>query len=174
MAASNPRVGGVYTAFTWRGTVIGFCDETAVTAVQPVAAAVPVQPMNARRPVEIVTSGGHGAGTIVLTLTELYNLPVWSRLAGLASSNDISEIMQTVSGLDGGDVQVQRIVSPPPGNGDAYVETFHQCVITNVQDDEDITVDTMLINKQVTIMYTYSEKSYAGVVTSNAAKVYWP
>lgn len=160
--AQRVRVPGGFTVFHWSNTndpggVIGFADRVQVTAVQPVAQAQAVQPMNALRPLEIVTPRAHTNGVITLTLTELYNEAVWQRLAGLANSNDIIDIMEYMAGLDNG-VQITRYVEPP--NGQTYSETYYNCMIVRVADDEDIRIDTMTVNKEIEVWYTYSRKHW--------------
>lgn len=159
------RVGGSgFTVFHWDdGTgdkVIGFAREVRVAGVQPVAAPEVIQPLNAARPVEIATPGAHAEGTLTLVLTELYNQAIWQRLGVVANSNDIIDVMRTVAALDNG-IKVSRIVNPPKGLGrGSYMETYNECVITRVQDDETINIATMAIHKEVDLMYTYQRKHW--------------
>ena len=157
--AQKVRVAGGFTVFHWQNAVIGYADQVQVTAVAPVTEAVAVQPMNALRPLEIATPRAHGHGTIILTLTELYNQAVWQRLAGLSKSNDIIDIMEFMAGLDDG-VKITRYVEPPSGAGDTYNETYYNCMIVRATDDESIRIDTMLLNKELEVWYTYSKKNW--------------
>lgn len=161
--AQRIRVGGGFTVFHWSNTtdpggVIAVADRVQVASVTPVTGAVAVQPMNALRPMEIVTPRAHTNGVITLTLTDLYNQSVWDRLAGLAGSNDIIDIMEYMAGLDQG-VMITKYVEPP--NGKPYSETFYNCMIVRADDNEDIRIDTMVINKDVEVWYTHSRKSIA-------------
>lgn len=158
---ANVRVPGGFTVFHWNNEVIGYADEVRVTSVRPVADAQVIQPMNALRPLEIATPRAHGAGTIVLVLIELYNQTAWGRLAELGGTNDIIDIMERVAALNNG-VSVTKYVRPPRGND--YSETFYNCVVTDLADNENIRIDTMplAINKELTLMYTWSMKSVTG------------
>jgi hypothetical protein len=164
--ARKVRVGGGFTVFHWSidgGTeekqeVIAFADTVTVNSVTPVAAAQAIQPLNALRPIEIVTPRAHTNGTIVLTLTELYNEAIWQRLAGLAGSRDIIDIMEYLAGVDNGARITKYVRTPGGSNTGDYYETFHNCVITRVSDDETIRIDTMSINKEIEVWYTHSEK----------------
>lgn len=166
----RPRIlGGGKSVFHWDdGTgerVIGFADQIQTFGVQPVADAQVVQPMNAVRPVEIVTTGAHSQGRIILSLIDLYNQAVWQRLASLAQSNDIIDIFQTVAANNNG-IKISRYVTPPIGvtggtfGSGPYLETFHECVVVRVQDDEAIRVDSMTVNKEVELWYTYNIKHW--------------
>lgn len=165
MAVRKVRVTGGYTVFHWsvdgggeeKQEVIAFADTIAVSSVTPVAAAQAIQPLNALRPVEIVTPRAHTYGTITLTLTELYNEAVWQRLAGLAGSRDIIDIMDYLAGVDNG-ARITKYVRTPGNNTQDYYETFHNCVITRVADDETIRIDTMSVNKEIEVWYTHAEK----------------
>ncbi len=169
------RVVGGYTVFHWSvdgggeepQEVIGFADNIRVTSVSPVAAAIPIQPLNALRPAEIVTSRAHGHGVINLFLTELYNFAVWQRLAGLAGSRDIIDIMEYLAGVDNG-ARITKYVRTPGKNTADYYDTYHNCVITRVADDEDVRIDTMNVQKEIEVWYTHATKHrYKGGISSN-------
>lgn len=165
IAGQRVRVpGSGFTVFHWNGTgtdqIIAFAQQVTVNSVPPVADAVPIQPLNAQHPVEIVTAGAHTNGVLTLQLTELYGQSVWQRLSGLADSQDIVDIMRTVAGLNQG-IQISRIINPPPGiAGKTQVETYYNCVITAVEDNETIDITTMRVDKNVTVWYTNSIKNW--------------
>lgn len=154
------RVGGSgFTVFHWGSQVIGFAQEVRVAGVTPVAQPVVIQPLNAAQPLEIITPGAHANGVLTMVLTELYNEPVWNRLAGLANSQDIIDIMRTVAANNQG-VRITKWVQPPTGlsNRGPYAETYYDCVVARVGDDENINIATMEVNKEVEVWYTYSKK----------------
>jgi len=79
-ATNRPAIGGSgVTVMKFGGDVVAFCNGVTVTWPSAVAEAVPVQPMDAIRPLEIVTARAIGAGTIALTLTNLYFLQIFDR-----------------------------------------------------------------------------------------------
>ena len=167
------RVGGSgFTVFHWNpgggesDKVIGFAREVRVAGVQPVAPPSVIQPLNMAQPAEIVTPGAHTNGTLTLVLTDLYNQAVWQRLAGLTGAQDVVDIMRIIASRGQG-VKITKWVKPPsglanegfdptPGNG--YAETFFDCVIARVGDDEIINIATMEVEKEVEVWYTYSKK----------------
>lgn len=79
--------------------------------------------------------------------------------------NDIVDIFITVAAQDPSTMSVVKFVYPPvlpttggsagTSRGSAYYEVFHNCVITDVRDGEQIAVETMEILKQIDIAYTY-------------------
>lgn len=167
---SRVRTGGVYTTFTWDdGTgekVIAFADEVRTSGVTPVADPAVIQPLDQKRPVEIITPGAHRNGVITLVLTELYNSSVWQRLGSLANSQNLVDIFRTVAALNNG-IKITKYITPPVGlannpNG-AYHETFYDCVVARVTDDETINVTTMQINKEIEVWFTYSRKFWIPV-----------
>jgi hypothetical protein len=176
MANTRARVGGSgFTVFQWKDTagthLIGFAENVTVNPVQPVAAPVPIQPLNAQRPLEIITPGAHKEGTITLTLTELYDAAIWQRFAVLARSQDIVDIMRTLAAQDQA-VQVTKTIKPgyrQPGDGQ-YSETFFGVVVASIEDTgETIDVTTMRVDKPMTLMYTHSKKSWI-----NGGDYVWP
>lgn len=161
--AQKIRVAGGYTVFHWSnntdvGGVIAYADRVQVQSVTPVVPAQAVQPMNALRPIEIVTPRAHTNGVLTLTLTDLYNESVWDRLSGLAGSNDIIDIMEYMAGLDNG-VRITKFVEPP--NRPAYSETYYNCMIVRADDNEDIQITTLTLPKEIEVWYTHSRKSTA-------------
>lgn len=176
MANTRVRVGGSgFTVFQWKdaaGThIIGFAQNVTVNPVQPVAPPVAIQPLNAQRPLEIITPGAHTTGTMTLTLTELYNQAIWQRMAILANSQDIVDIMRTLAAQQNG-VTITKTIRPgylQPGQGQ-YSETFFGVVVASVDDQgETIGIETMELNKTMTLMYTHSKKNWV-----NGGDYQWP
>lgn len=163
ITGQRPRVLGGFTVFHWDDgggeKVIAFADTIQTFGVTPVADPQAIQPMNATRPVEIVTPVAHTYGRIVLTMTELYNQAVWQRLAGLANSNDIIDIFESVYQMSNG-IKISKYVTPPVKGASPYLETFHECVVARVQDDESIRIDTMTVNKEIELWFTYNVKHW--------------
>jgi hypothetical protein len=162
MPIPNQRVrvvGSGFTVFHWQQQVIAFAKNVSVQAVTPVAQHEVIQPLNAQRPLEIITAGAHGAGQLTLTLTELYNKKVWQRLSGLTNCLDIIDIMRTIA-ENGDGVKITKTVTPPAGIGNGkYTETYNDCVVVAVQDDESVGIESMSVDKVLTIVYTYSTRS---------------
>jgi hypothetical protein len=162
MAQPRTRVpGSGFTVMTWQGKVIGMIERLQVQAVRPVADAEPIQPINAIRPIEIVTAGAHGPGTLILSITELYGQSIWQQFPELAQSQDIADVMRTVAALDPNNgIKVQRVIVPPFTPTRQYVETYFNCVVTDLPDSETVDVTTVRIEKDITVMYTHSSKSW--------------
>jgi len=153
-AGNRPAIGGSgVTVMKFGGDVVAFCNGVTVTWPSAVTAEVAVQPMDAIRPLEIVTARAIGAGTIALTLTNLYNQQIWDRLAGLAGLDDLADIFQYVQTEYNGNLTIERYVTPPIKGGTTYVEQFLGCVITNVADGQAITNASMLIDRTITLSF---------------------
>lgn len=176
--ANSPRarVGGSgFTTLQWKddaGThLIGYVENVTINPVQPVAPPQVIQPLNAQRPLEIITPGAHREGTITLTLTELYDKAIWQRMASLAKSQDIIDIMRTVAAMDNG-VTMTKTIRPgyrQDGQG-FYSETYFNIVVASVEDSgETIDITTMRVDKTMSLMYTHSKKSWI-----NGGDYVWP
>jgi len=170
----RPAIGGAgVTVMQFGGEVIAFCNGVTVTWPSAVAEAVAVQPMDAIRPLEIVTARAIGMGTISLTLTNLYNQQIWDRLGGgkIAGGDDLADIFQQVElEYGGGGLTVQRVIQPPVKNGKIYIESFQGCVITNVADGQSITSASMLVDRTISISFT-RHKRESGNWWKGGAKV---
>lgn len=159
--ARRYRVGGSgYTVFRWNKQPIAFARQVAHVSPAPVGpGAVPIQPLDERHPVEIITPAAISMGQVTVELYELYGYTAWEDLAGIAQSVDLQQIFQKVANTST-PIDMTKIVNPPDGSKiPNYWEVYHNCVITNVLDGETIEVGTMEILKQITIGYTHVTRS---------------
>lgn len=159
MANRTRPFGQGYTVFEWQNQIIGMADQVDVTSVTPVAEAIDIQPINAPRPIEIMTAGAHRHGVLTLTLLELFNFSIWNRLADLTDCQDIIDIMRTIAAMDQG-IIITKVVRPP--NGAEYREQFFNCTVVNVTDSESIRIETLTVPKTMEIWFTHSLKSWIG------------
>ena len=161
--ADRVRVlGSGFTVFRYGGQIIAFAQEVRVGGPTPVADPVRIQPLNARRPLEILTPGAHSGGTLTMVLTELYNGAVWQHLsARLNGAQDIVDIMRLQAEIDPDPgITVERIINPPIPNQPQRKETYYGCIITRVADDETINIGAMQVDKEIDVAYTYSRKDW--------------
>lgn len=149
--------GSGYTIFRWDNQIIGSAESVQVNAVRPVTGAVVIQPLNALRPIEIAVPAAHAEGQLILTLKEMYGQSVWQRLAGLAGSENIVDIMNTMAARED-PVKIIKVIRHPDGR--TWHETFLGCQIVDMDDSETITIDAMIIDKTLTVWYTHSDKSW--------------
>ncbi len=183
------RTGGSgFTTFTWNGSPIGWAQNISVTSPQPVAAPVPIQPMDQPYPLYIMTPAAIGPGTLQVQLFEVFNYKIWDWImASIDNTNPTSTVTAGKMGRynDLLDVFVRMAaVGPmtcykliyPPNNGDrngipgsssasvtingtnCYADVYYNCMVTDIRDDEQIDIGTMEVIKNMTIMYTYSTR----------------
>jgi hypothetical protein len=136
----------------WQGQRLAYLQVMQDTPPTPVATAQAVQPIDEPTPLEIVTSQAVGVGTLRVTFYELWNSPVWSALPGLEGTNNLLEVLKRQIGL--GNVTVQKIVKSPSGIMRARV--YHSCVVTDIDEGENVNIGTMTLPKTLTIQYCYS------------------
>lgn len=150
---SKSRIGGSgFTTMLWQGQRLAYLQVMQDTPPTPVATAQAVQPIDEPVPLEIVTSHAVGVGTLRVTFYEMWNAPVWSTLPGLEGTNNLLEVLKRQIGL--GNVTVQKIVKSPSGIMRARV--YHSCVVTDIDEGENVNIGTMTLPKTLTIQYCYS------------------
>jgi len=174
------RVGGSgFTVFHWQGQPIGFAQAVSHQSPQPVAAPVAIQPMDQRYPLQIITPAAIGPGTLALQMYETYNSKVWDSIMRIIDQtnttgvqtnrlpqyNDLAEVFIRLSNIGKG-INCTKIIYPPNKvqggkKSQFYADTYHNCTITDIRDDEDIDIGRMEIIKNLTIQYTYSTRSSA-------------
>ena len=162
------RVGGSgFTWFNFKGTVVGFAQAIGYTSPTPVAEPQPIQPLNYRRPAEIVVPRAIGPGTITVTMFELWNKPVWARLAGMEDAVDLADVFESIWRDPAADVQAHVVIDVPRKRGGGtregkHFKTFHQVVLTDIRDDETIDITTMSMQKPVTFQYAWQSDTRIG------------
>jgi hypothetical protein len=148
---SKTRIGGSgFTTMTYRGTRLAYLQTLQDTPPQPVAGAQVVQAIDEAVPQEIVTALAVGAGTLRLTFYELWNEPVWSKLPGLEQTNTLLEVLQRQVSL--GEVRCTKLIKSP--SGIYRVRNYHNCVLTDIDEGEQVNIGTMTLPKTITMQYT--------------------
>lgn len=170
--AGRTRVGGSgFTIFIWNSQPIAFARQVGYVSPTPVGAGpTPIQPIDSPYVLEIITPAAQTIGSITLELYELYNQKVWWQLKELTGAVDLVNIFIIIASLSQ-PVTMNKLISPPNigqgGNaatnrGASYFETYHDCVITNVEDGETIEIGTMEITKRITVAYTRVSSTLPG------------
>lgn len=150
MAESKTRIGGAgFTIMTFRNTRLAYLQTLQDTPPQPVAGAQVVQAIDDATPQEIVTSQAVGAGTLRLTFYELWHESVWSRLPGLELTNNLLDVLQRQLQL--GEISCRKIIKSPSGIQRARV--YHGCVLTDIDEGEQLNIGTMTLPKTITMQY---------------------
>lgn len=146
-------VGSGFTTFNWRGKPIAFLDRVVDSGQRPIAGPESVMPISSRFAAEIATARALAPGTLTVAIRELWNEPVWWQLSGLANTDDIIDVYEVLA-ADPSEVMCQMIVKPP-GGGAWRGKTYHNCVVTDVDDSEEINIAALTIQRTFTIMYTH-------------------
>lgn len=154
METQTRLVGSGFTSFSYAGKPIAFLDGFTDSGQAPVAQATPVHPLNARHPVEIATARAVGAGTLDLTIRELWNAPVWWQLSGVNQTYDIVDVYQALAAQPS-EVTCQMLIQPP-GSSTWRGKTYHNCVIVTIADNEVVTLDALTFPRRITVMYTHT------------------
>jgi hypothetical protein len=108
--------------------------------------------------VEIATSRVLQGGTVVLTIRELWNGPVWQQLAGLAGTNNIVDIFEVLA-RNPNYVTMQMIIKPPGTEGNASRwrgKNYLNATIVDINDGDTITVGALAVTKGITVAYTHT------------------
>jgi hypothetical protein len=122
------------------------------TPPTPVATAQAIQPIDESVPLEIVTAMAVGVGTLRCTFYELWNEPVWATLPGLEGTANLLEVLRRQVTL--GTITMQKIIKSPSGIMRARV--YHNVVVTDIDEGENVNIGTMSLPKTLTFQYCYS------------------
>jgi hypothetical protein len=181
LGARKARVGGSrWTTFEYKGTTLALANQVGHTSPEAVAPPVAIQPLDARRPLEVITANAIGMGTLVLEIIELWGFPIWEALGiksgmldtsiaqGSSTPTDLADLFNWVASTPS-PINVKKYISPPAGARAGknvikpYITTYHNTVISDFQDDETISIGTMQIYKNITINYTRYTTDWNGL-----------
>ena len=161
MPTSKTRVvGSGFSVLRWQGQNIAFLENVNDNGQTPVAQPQAVQPLDEPYPIEFAVPRAMNAGSFTLTIRELWDRPVWQHLAGLEAAQDLLGVWDVMARLPG-TITCQTIIKPPQGN---YwrVKTFHNVVITSIDDGEQISIGQVTVAKQISCAYTHATYSTVG------------
>lgn len=151
-------VGSGFSTFNYNGAPIAWLQEVGDTGQKAGAGMgapyLAIHPLGWRHPREIVTSRIVGAGIITLTIHELWNAPVWYQLAGLDGvGNTVIDIYEALAN-NPALVTAQTIIKPP-GSANWRGTIYNNCVITDIDDAETITVGALSVARTINVAYTH-------------------
>lgn len=152
MQTQTRVVGSGFTTFNYRGKPIAFLESFADSGQEPIAQPEAIHPLGERHPVEIATPRALSAGTLTLTIRELWNGEVWQQLQGLAGTTDIVDVF-TVMAQDPTAVTCQMIIKAPDGS--VRGKTYHNCTVTRIDTSENVSMGALTVPRQITIWYTH-------------------
>ncbi len=158
MVQSNARVfGSNFSTFRWRGQSILYLERVADGGQSPIAQVQAIQPLGEEHPTEFAMPMAMSYGTLTLTVRELWNQPVWQHLQGLAAANDILDVWKVLQ-QDPTAVTCTTLIKPPQSS---YwrTKTYHNVVISDIDDSEVFQLDTMTVPRTITCVYTHATRS---------------
>jgi hypothetical protein len=156
MARTRVRVvGSGYTTFNYKGRPIAFLTSFGDGGQQPIGPRPfsAITPIGALRPVEIVTQRVLAAGTLTLTIAELWNEPIWWQLAGLEGTHTIGDVFDRLR-EEPSYVSCTKIIQPPGGVPPRGLQ-YHNCVVYGIDDGETVNAGDLEVAKNISIVYTH-------------------
>jgi len=162
MASGKVRVvGSGYTVLSYNNQGIAFCEgweDSGQSAFSDIGQPFQfIQPIGAEHPVEIATSRVLAGGTIMMTVRELWNQPVWWQLAGLAGTWNIVDIFKALA-ANPAYVTAQMIIKPPgtESNPGAWRgKNYQNVTVVDINDGETVTTGALAVTKGITAAYTH-------------------
>jgi hypothetical protein len=153
-------VGSGFTTFDYNGQPIAFLEQiedSGQRAFSDLGAGYQfIHPLGYRHPVEIATSRVLSGGTLMLTIRELWNAPVWQQLKGLSSSQNIVDIFEVLA-ENPQYVTCRTTIIPPPGTGlPVRGKIYQNCTVVDINDGDTITVGALSVTKGITVAYTHT------------------
>ena len=155
MPDTNVRVvGSGYTTLEYAGRPIAYLMQFVDSGQRPMGVGIEsVTPLDAQHPVEIVTGRVLDSGTITASIKELWDAPVWYQLQGLVGQRTVVDVWEALRRMPG--PVTCRVVIKPPNNRPIRGKIYHGCVISRIDDGETVSVESLSVDKNITIAYTH-------------------
>lgn len=161
MPTSQTRVvGSGFSVLRWQGQRIAFLESVNDQGQGQVGRVEAVHPLDEEYPIEFAVPKAMSSGTLMLTIRELWDRPVWQHLAGLEGAQDLLGVWSVMARMPG-TVTCQTIIKPPQG-GYWRVKTYHNVVISEIDDSESISIGQMTVAKTITCFYTHATRATVG------------
>lgn len=158
MPTSQTRVvGSGFSTFRWQSKVIAFLDSVVDGGQAPITNLQAVQTLDDKYVREFAMPNAMDAGTLQITIRELWDRPVWQHLEGLANAQNILDVWTVFQSLPGS-ITCQTIIKPPQG-GYWRVKTYHNVVINRIDDSENLTLGAMTVPRTIECYYTYATRA---------------
>lgn len=159
MPQSKVRVvGSGFTTFNYRGKPIAFL-ESVVDSGQAAytdsgAPAQAIYSLASNRAEEIITTRVLATGTLTLSIRELWNQKVWQQLEGLQGiGGEITDIYRALA--EDPSLVTCQMIQKPPGASTWKSTEYHNCVITDVDNSETLTIGAMSVPRGIVVAYTH-------------------
>lgn len=154
-------VGSGYTVLAYDKQPIAFCEgweDSGQRAFSDIGQPYQfIQPIGKEHPVEIATSRVISGGTIMITIRELWNQPVWWQLAGLAGTWNMVDIFNALA-ANPNYVTASMVIKPPgTANNPARWrgKVYQNVTVVDINDGETVTLGALAVTKGITVAYTH-------------------
>ena len=162
MASTTVRVvGSGYTVLSYNNQPIAYCEgweDSGQAAFSDTGQPYQfIQPIGYEYPVEVATSRVLSGGTLMITVRELWNQPIWWALAGLAGTWSIVDIFNALAANP--QFVTASLIIKPPGTANQPSrwrgKVYHNVTVVGINDGDTITVGALAVTKGITAVYTY-------------------
>lgn len=162
MALTKARVvGSGYTVLSYNKKPIAYCEgweDSGQRAFSDIGQPYQfIQPIGWTRPAEIATSRVISGGTVMITIRELWNQPVWWQLAGLTGTWNMVDIFKALA-ADPNYVTASMVIKPPGTENTPSKwrgKAYQNVTVVDINDGETVTVGALAVTKGITFAYTH-------------------
>lgn len=156
MTSKTRVVGSGFTTLNFNGQAVAWLDAFTDSGQRPVGQGPEaIQSIGDSHPVEIAKPEAIGYGSLVMTMRELWNEPIWWQLAGLQGTNNILDVWHAMDAMPG-EITAQMVIKPP-GSPTWRGKIYHNVTIVDIDDGETVTIGAMTVPRTITTWYTHTE-----------------
>ncbi len=166
MPQTRVRVAGSgFTTLAYNGTPIMWLDGFNDRGQAPIVRPEPITPLGDRWPREIATTRTLDMGVITATIRELWNMPVWWMLGTgdentpgmFANSTNLIDVYERIAAS--GEVTCTMAIRDPADRSRILRgKVYHGCIVTGIDDGENIQVASLSVPRNIEISYRYTTR----------------
>ena len=152
---TRARVGGSgFTTLQVAGVDVAFLTNIVDRPGQAVAQADAVHPLGSPYPTEVAVAGAIGMGTLTATVKDFWDQKPWQRIKGFEDCKSLYHVLRKQQFVQS-PITIQKLIRTAD-NKIVRAKTYYGIVMTNVDDNEDIDITKMTLNKTIEFAYTHT------------------
>lgn len=167
MTTKTRIVGSGFSALYFQHKPIAWLEAYTDSGQRVMSGPEPITSLTDQHPSEIAVSRVVGAGTLTVTVRELWHEEVWItmlRQAGisdqdLANINNIADAYNAIDRLPY-EITAQMVITNPSTDPNAGTrgKVYHGCVFEDMADGETVAVGSLTVPRTLTLLYTHATR----------------
>lgn len=149
-------VGSGFTTFNYNGQPIAWLEGFTDSGQPAEPAPQPIYPLGSHFPAEFATSRVVREGQLTMTIREIWNVPVWQTLLGLAGtgSGGLPPTIEVYNAIAANPTAISCQMTINRPDGTIRGKIYHNVFLIGIDDTEQVQNGALTIARNLTALYT--------------------